>query len=619
MRMLSLPRRARPLFWSFVAFFLLLMAGTAASISYQRHLLKEKMSEHLEHELHLLGVVVQTALLTRHESNLQGYLDVFSRDHEEIARARVTTPDGRVLASFERPADEAHLLRTAGTVSFDGGRQVTFELAHDLRPEQAQFRLLALNFGAASMVFMAVMGLVLWRILRATAFRPLEQAVEELERTKENLELRVAERTADWMMANKELKIEIAERLAVEQQLAIKDWAIASSISGIALAGFDGRLTYVNEAFLRLWGHDRPEEVIGRQVTEFWQSPEDAAEVMRALRTGGTWFGERTALRSSEQRLRSVTDNVSDVIYRRRPDGTITYASPSVRAVLGYAPEEVVGMNFRDFAHPGDLERAVATDRRLRNGLPVKDQSLRVFRKTGETIDVEVTLVPIMNEAGLFEVQGILRDVSERKATEAALGASEARLRLILENINEIVYQVVIDDARDPAHAAVEFVSGQVENIVGYPAGRFLEDPHLWLSLIHREDLPAIAESARRLLAGAASDTRTYRVRHGRTGELIWLEDKVVPRLDGQGTVIGYFGVTRDITKRKQTEDELTTALVRAQEEQNKSSAILAAMGDAVSIQDRDFKVLYQNEVHKQLIGSHVGEFCYEAYYYSER
>jgi len=49
-------------------------------------------------------------------------------------------------------------------------------------------------------------------------------------------------------------------------------------------------------------------------------------------------------------------------------------------------------------------------------------------------------------------------------------------------------------------------------------------------------------------------------------------------------------------------------------EEKNKSEAIIAALGDGISIQDRNYRVLYQNDVHRRLIGNHPGELCYAAY-----
>jgi PAS domain S-box-containing protein len=74
--------------------------------------------------------------------------------------------------------------------------------------------------------------------------------------------------------------------------------------------------------------------------------------------------------------------------------------------------------------------------------------------------------------------------------------------------------------------------------------------------------------------------------------------------LDGQSF---FLSVTRDITKRRQAQ----IALIN---EKNRSEAIIAAIGDGISIQDRNFKILYQNELHRDMIGDHAGEYCYQAY-----
>jgi len=66
--------------------------------------------------------------------------------------------------------------------------------------------------------------------------------------------------------------------------------------------------------------------------------------------------------------------------------------------------------------------------------------------------------------------------------------------------------------------------------------------------------------------------------------------------------------------KRSAAENALRRALENAESEHSKLDAILAAIGDGISIQDRNFKVLYQNKVQKELAGDHVGELCYEAY-----
>jgi PAS domain S-box-containing protein len=68
-----------------------------------------------------------------------------------------------------------------------------------------------------------------------------------------------------------------------------------------------------------------------------------------------------------------------------------------------------------------------------------------------------------------------------------------------------------------------------------------------------------------------------------------------------------FLSIARDITERKQAE----IALIN---EKNKSEAIIAAIGDGISIQDRNFKILYENRVHKEMMGDHCGKYCYQAY-----
>jgi PAS domain S-box-containing protein len=67
---------------------------------------------------------------------------------------------------------------------------------------------------------------------------------------------------------------------------------MAASISAIALADLEGRLTYVNEAFLIMWGYDGEAEVLGRPAVSFWESEEQAGKVVNALNEKGNWIGE---------------------------------------------------------------------------------------------------------------------------------------------------------------------------------------------------------------------------------------------------------------------------------------------------------------------------------------
>jgi PAS domain S-box-containing protein len=100
----------------------------------------------------------------------------------------------------------------------------------------------------------------------------------------------------------------------------------------------------------------------------------------------------------------------------------------------------------------------------------------------------------------------------------------------------------------------------------------------------------------------------------GLKGKSVWLNSHVVPLRDDNDNIVAALAITRDVTEQKRAEKELQEALQRAGEEKNKSAAIIAAIGDGISIQDRDFKIIYQNQFQKDLAGDHVGEYCYKAY-----
>ncbi|MBI3242556.1 MAG: PAS domain S-box protein [Chloroflexi bacterium] len=135
----------------------------------------------------------------------------------------------------------------------------------------------------------------------------------------------------------------------------------------------------------------------------------------------------------------------------------------------------------------------------------------------------------------------------------------EEKERLILENVDEVVYMIGISD--DPFRGTTQFVSPRVKNIIGYRAEEFLNDPGLWARLIHPDDISTIGSQTQAIYASGQSGTREYRVRHKTTGEYHWMEDRVTPLYDAAGKVMSVFGVARDITERKRMEAERTGLL----------------------------------------------------------
>jgi PAS domain S-box-containing protein len=80
------------------------------------------------------------------------------------------------------------------------------------------------------------------------------------------------------------------------------------------------------------------------------------------------------------------------------------------------------------------------------------------------------------------------------------------------------------------------------------------------------------------------------------------------------GCVIFGAVISRFVAKTKKAEEKLQNALTEVKEEKLRSEGILAAIADAISIQDTQFKILYQNQAHIDMLGNHAGEYCYRAY-----
>jgi len=78
-------------------------------------------------------------------------------------------------------------------------------------------------------------------------------------------------------------------------------------------------------------------------------------------------------------------------------------------------------------------------------------------------------------------------------------------------------------------------------------------------------------------------------------------------------------GTTRNRAEPNRVEEDLREAMRVANEEKVRFEGILSAIGEGISVQDTEFRVLYQNQAHRELVGGHVGEFCYAGYLKRDR
>ncbi|MES2522267.1 MAG: PAS domain S-box protein [Gemmatimonadota bacterium] len=282
------------------------------------------------------------------------------------------------------------------------------------------------------------------------------------------------------------------------------------------------------------------------------------------------------ALRESQERYRRLVDLSPDGIVMYS-GGVVRFANAAMARLVGLeSAEMVVGRSVLGFSHPADRQRIAERVQRVDTDGSVESIiEERLMCADGSVVHCEISSSPIM----LHDQHGVLavvRDVSERKRTEAALRESEAAFRDLLETVRVIAVTLDTGGKVTFANDALVGLSGWTrEQVLGADwFGRFLPDASTMRRLFD-----AIM-AGNDVLAHYESDLVT---RQGRRRHIVW--DNTVLR-DASGTIIGLASIGQDVTDQRAAEarlaelserDELTGLLNRRGFVQRVDYGILAA------------------------------------------
>jgi PAS domain S-box-containing protein len=90
---------------------------------------------------------------------------------------------------------------------------------------------------------------------------------------------------------------DITDQKRIENELRVKDYAVTSAITGIAIANLDGNVTDVNLACLTMWDYEREDEIVGKHASSFFADKGEAKTVLKEISEKGAWQGEARAMR----------------------------------------------------------------------------------------------------------------------------------------------------------------------------------------------------------------------------------------------------------------------------------------------------------------------------------
>ncbi|HYM61494.1 MAG TPA: EAL domain-containing protein [Thermoanaerobaculia bacterium] len=438
---------------------------------------------------------------------------------------------------------------------------------------------------------------------------------------------------AESMAALVAIAIDAGKRRAAEESLRKHveiENLIGRNIAGIYRNTIEGRIIDCNDALASMLGYSSREELMSQRAADLYIDPAERARVVEQLRkqrvmTGleiclrrkdgrPVWLIENMhliegdgepeilegtlidisdrkfaedALKASEGRYRLLIERMREGLSQVNNDGVVEFVNDRFCEMVGYTREELIGRRADMIAaFPEDVE-TIQSKHELRLWGVSDQYEIRVRRKDGRIIWVEIGGAPVTDASGhVVGSIGVHDDITERRRAEEALRESEARYRLMAENSTDMI-------SRSTAEGIILYASDAARTLMGYEpaelAGRSVFD------LI----VPGDRSDVRRAGAGLKSlapMTFSYRV-HRKDGATVWFESTSRALIDPTtGLIQEIVSVTRDISERKKAEeqieyqayhdaltglpnrllfrDRLTVALARARR-QNQNAAVM--------------------------------------------
>jgi diguanylate cyclase (GGDEF)-like protein/PAS domain S-box-containing protein len=333
----------------------------------------------------------------------------------------------------------------------------------------------------------------------------------------------------------------------------------------------DGELRYVEEHGQGVFGEDG--EVVALEGVVHDVTGRELAE---------------EALKEAEEKYRTLVEQIPAIVYVDTLEGvgSAGYTSPQAEAVLGYPMDEwdADPLLWVKLLHPEDRERVVAENTRANaNGEPVVLE-YRMIARDGRVVWIRDDSVVLHDNAGRpWRRQGVLLDVTERKEAEEKFREAETRYRSLVENVPVVTY-IQEPEPSKVAMYTVVYMGPQVEDILGYPPQKFMDNPEFWYERVHPDDLEGVvAEDARTDETG-----EPFRMEYrmiARDGRVVWIRDEAVLIHNPKGGPLYWQGVMSDITERKEREESIRTSEAELR-------ALFAAMNDIILTLDAEGRYL---------------------------
>jgi PAS domain S-box-containing protein len=279
----------------------------------------------------------------------------------------------------------------------------------------------------------------------------------------------------------------------------------------------------------------------------------------------------REVLRESEKKYRDILQSIEELYYEVDLTGNLIVSNDSMTQILGYSKDELIGMNNRQYMDEETSKRVYKTFNQVYlTGVPAKAFDWALIRKDGTKRILETSVSLLRDSKGRpIGFYGIGRDITERKKAEAILRESEEKYRTTLHSIEEGYYEVdLIGNLTFFNNALVRFSGYSREELVGMSNRRFMTE-----------------ESAQKVFQVFSEVYQTGEPANPFDWEMVrkdgskrFIETSVSLIQDSKGQPIGFRGIARDVTDRKQIEEQ-----AKIHQQQLMQAGKMVALGTLVS------------------------------------
>jgi len=286
----------------------------------------------------------------------------------------------------------------------------------------------------------------------------------------------------------------------------------------------------------------------GTRAAPFSESEELFVELVARLvgraierRTHERRNEERNAqLRAEKRRFQGIAENSFDIIYRIDTSGELTYVSEAIERELGYEPAELIGADFTSLITDETTPKALDAFERLLDGEMVQGLELAFTHRDGRTITMDINATTITEDGDITAIQGVARDITERKERE-----SELQLRT--RAMDEAAVPITMADATAPDNPII-YANEAFEAVTGYSEAEITENN---CRILQGPGTDPESVATLRAGIGAERPVTAQLLNYRPDGTPFWNRVTVAPVADETGTVTHFLGFQQDVTEQQ--------------------------------------------------------------------